>query len=121
MDGKTFSSTQRGYDSRWQKARKTFLQSNPLCVMCQRRGKLSSAEVVDHIKPPRLKDALGSNDSVLITKARALFWDKTNWQPLCKECHDRDKQRLEKSGQVIGCDTNGIPLDPNHHWNRPAG
>ncbi|MCA0996301.1 HNH endonuclease signature motif containing protein [Alloyangia pacifica] len=24
-----------------------------------------------------------------------LFWDKANWQPLCKSCHNREKQRQE--------------------------
>ncbi|HFG0619160.1 TPA: HNH endonuclease, partial [Yersinia enterocolitica] len=32
--------------------------------------------------------------------------------------HDSTKQRMEKSGVVIGCDMNGIPIDPNSHWNK---
>jgi len=27
-----------------------------------------------------------------------LFWSRSNWQPLCKPCHDRDKQAIEKGG-----------------------
>ncbi|HHT2862347.1 TPA: HNH endonuclease, partial [Citrobacter freundii] len=45
-----------------------------------------------------------------------LFWSKDNWQPLCKAHHDSTKQRMEKSGAVIGCDANGYPLDPASHW-----
>ena len=115
------SSASRGYGSRWQKARAAFLGANPLCIMCKGLRRLTAADVVDHKTPPRLKDALDSGDVKEIAKAQALFWDKNNWQPLCTHCHSSDKQRLEKSGRVIGCNTNGVPLDPNHHWNRPGG
>lgn len=98
------SSSARGYNSRWQKARATYLQASPLCVICQRQGRVTPATVVDHITPHK-------ND-------QALFWDKANWQPLCKRCHDSYKQQLEKSGTVSGCDTSGRPVDPNHPWNK---
>ena len=77
------TATERGYGSRWSKARATYLLSHPHCAMitdgirCTR-----SANVVDHIKPHR-----GDN---------ALFWDKTNWQSLCGPCHNRRKQSLER-------------------------
>jgi len=67
-------SHERGYSSRWQRARKLFLQKNPLCALCEIKGKLTPATVVDHITPHR-----GDDD---------LFWDDNNWQPLCKKCHD---------------------------------
>ena len=60
---------ERGYSHRWQMARKQFLASHPLCVECQRAGKLTPATVVDHIQPHR--------------GDQALFWDENNWQPLC--------------------------------------
>ena len=69
------SSTKRGYNYRWQKARITWLKSNPLCRDHSARGFVKAAEVIDHIIPH-------GGDQVL-------FWDKTNWQPLCKSCHDR--------------------------------
>lgn len=65
----------RGYDGRWKSARRAYLRRNPLCAECRRNGKLTPATVVDHIVPHR-------GDV-------RLFWDKTNWQPLCKDCHDR--------------------------------
>ncbi|HEY6527263.1 MAG TPA: HNH endonuclease [Cellvibrionaceae bacterium] len=86
----------------WIKSSKTFLRNNPLCKFHQQRNLIAEAAVVDHIQPHR-------GDS-------KLFWDKTNWQSLCKHCHDSHKQRLEKSGRVAGCDSNGIPIDPGHHW-----
>ena len=65
----------RGYDTRWRKARKAFLQLHPLCAECMKEGKLTPSTVVDHIVPHRGDPRL--------------FWDEKNWQPLCKDCHDR--------------------------------
>ena len=69
------SATERGYDAKWRRARKRFLQRHPLCANCLSQGVLTPATVVDHIVPHR--------------GDRALFWDEKNWQPLCKSCHDR--------------------------------
>lgn len=98
------SSAARGYGSRWQRYREGFLRSRPLCADHMRMGQVVAASVVDHIVPHR--------------GDQALFWDKGNHQSLCKTCHDRHKQRLERSGVVLGCDASGIPIDPRHHWQR---
>jgi len=84
--------------------------------MCEEQGRTVAATVVDHIEPHKLKDAIKSCNQTAIAKAQMLFWDKKNWQPLCKQHHDSTKQRMEKSGTVIGCDVNGYSLDPNSHW-----
>jgi len=47
------------------------------------------SEVVDHIRPHRLDEALDSGDQAAITKARALFWDRNNWCAMSKLHHDR--------------------------------
>ncbi|MEO4040348.1 HNH endonuclease signature motif containing protein [Hoeflea sp. CAU 1731] len=39
------------------------------------------AKVVDHIIPHK--------------GDRKLFWDRSNWQPLCTPCHSSKKQRQE--------------------------
>jgi hypothetical protein len=52
------TAAERGYGSRWQKARLTFLADNPLCVKCREAGRYVEAVVVDHIVPHR-----GSNCS----------------------------------------------------------
>ena len=65
----------RGYNRRWRKARLAYLQRHPLCTECWKKGMLTPATVVDHIIPHRGDDKL--------------FWDESNWQPLCKACHDR--------------------------------
>ena len=119
-DDRRGSAHSRGYTSAWQKARDAFLRENPLCAMHRERGQHVAARVVDHIKAPRLRDALDSKDDERIAAARSLFWDRANWQPLCKLCHDSVKQRLEKSGRLSGCDASGRPIDPRHHWRTQA-
>lgn len=98
------SASSRGYGTAWQKARRTFLAENPLCCRCQEEGRVEPATVVDHIERHK--------------GDQALFWDRTNWQALCKPHHDRDKQREERRGYRVGNDVSGRPLDPSHPWNR---
>lgn len=74
-DSVRLTTAQRGYGSRWQKARETFLNRFPLCRECNRSGRIRLARIVDHVIPHR-----GDQE---------LFWDTSNWQPLCKTCHDR--------------------------------
>lgn len=97
------TSTQRGYGYKWQKARSHYLAKHPLCVFCTKQGRVTAADVVDHIKPHR--------------GDMKLFWDRKNWQALCSSCHNSVKAQIEKSGYFKGCDENGIPLDSSHHWN----
>ena len=52
-------------------ARLRFLKSNPLCSQCLKRGHISIAEEVDHIRP-LFKGGLDADD---------------NKQSLCKPCH----------------------------------
>ncbi|KTC55946.1 HNH endonuclease [Pseudomonas putida] len=79
------TSSQRGYNYKWQKARERYLNSNPLCVYCQQIGRVTAASIVDHIVAHR-------GDMVL-------FWDQTNWQSLCKPCHDSVKQAEEAASR----------------------
>lgn len=69
------TSSGRGYDSRWRRARSRFLKAHPLCEKCREQGKFVKATVVDHIIPHRGEEKL--------------FWDEANWQALCKRCHDK--------------------------------
>ena len=75
----------RGYDRHWDKARRLFLMDNPLCIRCAELGLIVEASVVDHIEPHR--------------GDRCLFWDRDNWQSLCKRCHDR-KTGSEDRGEA---------------------
>ncbi len=66
------SSHARGYDARWREARLAFLRVHPLCLQCAPRP--VAATVVDHV--------------IAHKGDPGLFWDQTNWQSLCKPCHD---------------------------------
>lgn len=79
------SASSRGYGKAWQRESKRFLQEHPLCVQCERQGRYVKATVVDHIVPHR-----GDQN---------LFWDRDNWQPLCKQCHDRKTLQEERFPQ----------------------
>ena len=69
-DKKRKCAAKRGYNRKWNVSRKVFLSRHPLCAECGR-----PAKDIDHIIPHR-----GNND---------LFWDRSNWQALCHECHAR--------------------------------
>ena len=100
------SPRQRGYDSKWDRARRAFLAAHPFCAACEQRGKLPPATVVDHIEPHR-----GDHK---------LFWRRSNWQPLCQPCHDKDKQQVETRGYASRIEADGFPADPRHPFNRSA-
>lgn len=65
---------ERGYGAKWQRERRKFLEGNPFCVKCYEEGHITMATVVDHIKPHR--------------GDQKLFWDRSNWQPLCEHHHN---------------------------------
>ena len=77
------TSAERGYGSRWRAAAKAFLSKHPVCAECERQGKFTMATCVDHIVPHK--------------GDRSLFWDKSNWQPLCQSCHSK-KTACEDGG-----------------------
>ena len=69
------SANSRGYTARWRRERARYLAEHPWCAECQRQGRLEPATEVDHIVPHK--------------GDQALFWDRGNWQGLCKRCHSR--------------------------------
>ena len=56
---------------------------NPLCVMCNDKGRITSARVVDHITPVR-----HGGD----------FWNTNNLQPMCDSCHNSKSGSEAHSG-----------------------
>jgi len=65
----------RGYGYKWRIASKAFLAQNPLCRECLKKGRLVAATEVDHVIPHK--------------GDLALFWNRDNWQSLCRRCHSR--------------------------------
>ena len=88
QDQQRGTSTERGYNSRWQRARARYLRRHPLCVECLKADRVVAAALVDHIIPHR-----GN---------KRLFWDESNWQSLCASCHDskRGREGQAKTGRV---------------------
>lgn len=85
--------------AKWQRIRRLFLASNPLCEFCLLRGVVSVATVADH-KEPHKGDALK-------------FWTG-ELTALCAPCHNSIKQRFEKTGVMqLGFDVNGRPFTLN--------
>lgn len=84
----------------WRKLRASVLADSPLCEHCNKRGLLVLATDVDHI------DDDPSNN------------DRDNLASLCHSCHSR--KTMADMGHKVnwGCDGNGMPLDPNHPWNK---
>jgi len=66
---------QKLYDYKWQKARDYYLSKHPFCRQCEHDGMTTAATEVDHIDPHKGDPAI--------------FWNKDNWQALCKPCHSR--------------------------------
>lgn len=92
------------YNARWQKARKAFLATHPLCQRCGEAGRHTAATVVDHITPHK-----GN---------QRLMWDQSNWQPLCEHCHNSSKRTEESLGYRIEIGTDGLPIDGRHPFFR---
>lgn len=76
------TSTERGYGYKWQQARAAYLMKHPLCVYCDRDGRVTAATVVDHSVPHR--------------GDMAVFWDSSLWQSLCGPCHSSEAQKRDR-------------------------
>jgi 5-methylcytosine-specific restriction protein A len=74
------TAAQRGYDRRWRKYRRRFLDENPLCEECNREGCDIVATVVHHHREVSSRDD-------------PLFWEPRNHAALCRECHERVHKR----------------------------
>ena len=91
---------------RWQRLREKVLRDqHHVCAWRERRPetcRLQAVEV-DHI--------------IRHQGDRSLFYDRSNLQGLCKSCHAA-KTHDEVFRKRHGADEKGMPLDPNHPWNR---
>jgi 5-methylcytosine-specific restriction enzyme A len=82
------SACNRGYDSKWQRVRLSYLAKHPLCIECEKQGITELAVVVDHIKPHQ-----GN---------KQLFWDNNNWQSLCIRHHNIKTGQERRQFNQIG-------------------
>lgn len=88
----------------WRRKSKQYRLNNPLCVHCERDGKVKASEVVDHII-----DHKGDLES---------FWNIDNWQALCKKCHSKKTSQenpeyieLKYAKTTIVCGSVGSGVD----------
>ena len=93
--------------ARWRRLRALVLNEEPLCRLCERQGKTTAADTVDHIKEHK-------GDV-------ALFYDRDNLQPLCASCHSGIKRIADRHGYSQAADANGFPIDSGHPWNKGRG
>jgi 5-methylcytosine-specific restriction enzyme A len=84
----------------WQRLRASVLSGEPLCRHCTQDGKTVPATDVDH------RDGNPANN------------DPINLQPLCHAHHSRKTAQDHGKRVAHGCDEEGMPLDPDHPWNR---
>jgi 5-methylcytosine-specific restriction enzyme A len=71
--------------------------------MCLATGIVTAAKYADHV--------------VLHRGDEQLFWFG-ELQSLCSPCHNRVKYHIEKLGFELGCDVDGMPIDPKHPFRR---
>ncbi len=86
IDRERGSPRARGYDTRWDKARKQHLLSSPVCRYCELTGIVTAAHTVDHF--------WGHGP------ARAWFWVSDWWVSCCDTCHNSLKQSIERRGHA---------------------
>lgn len=89
----------------WTRRSKAQRRHYPLCAACRSQGVVTKATVADHITQAKDEDS---------------FLNGT-LQSLCGACHQA-KRQAERWGKAwkpkLGCDERGMPLDPEHGWNR---
>lgn len=74
---------QRGYSSAWDALSKAWRFEHPLCAPCEREGRVTVAEMVDHIVP--------------VKQAPERLLDRSNLESMCLEHHAR-KSAIDGSG-----------------------
>ncbi|MEM6364425.1 MAG: HNH endonuclease [Planctomycetota bacterium] len=77
------SASKRLYGHKWRKASRAFLEQpeNKNCFYCLQKNppRKRTPTVVDHFIPHK--------------GDLTLFWDRSNWRPSCKRCHDQKTAR----------------------------
>ena len=72
--GRKHSNTKFYQSMPWRRLRKSYIDSHPLCVECEKNGRTVPAKIVDHITP------INQGGAALATN---------NLQSLCSICHNR--------------------------------
>ena len=88
--GKAKHRKKQPYDETWRRISRAFLAENPVCAACKSEGRMTPAQIVDHILPRKYFPELA--------------YERTNLQSLCQQrphsCHQR-KTALEQRGIAL--------------------
>ena len=71
------------HTARWTRLSRAFKASHPLCEECKKKGKITPADVTDHVVPWPICGAEG-------------FFNEDNLQALCHNCNHEKGQRDKK-------------------------
>jgi len=91
--------------ARWKRLRALKLRRDPLCHYCAQVGRTTPANTVDHAQP--------------VTRGGG-FWAWENLRSACEACNYSKRDKTESEFLAKGCSPDGMPLAPNHPWNREA-
>jgi 5-methylcytosine-specific restriction protein A len=83
--GERKSASERGYDHNWSKLRAWKLAKDPICHLCDLRGRVTAADTVHHI------NEVETNPELRL--------DPENLMSLCRECHETLHGRLNGRGE----------------------
>jgi 5-methylcytosine-specific restriction protein A len=81
-----------------------------MCIDCLAAGRLTKANTVDH--------------ALAISEGGHPFPGHDGLNSYCAPCHGAKTARGAEAGAIRstkprrGCDINGTPFDPDHHWNK---
>jgi 5-methylcytosine-specific restriction protein A len=78
------TAAQRGYDARWRRIRRRFLEANPTCALCP-----APSQVPDHYPRSRRK---------LLAEGIADPDRPQYLRPLCTSCHNRETAKNQPGG-----------------------
>jgi 5-methylcytosine-specific restriction protein A len=82
----------------WRRRAKHQLQIQPLCVLCEERGRLTPATIADHDPPHK-----GDYNAFVLGPLRSL----------CVDCH-QGQWAVDKRGYRLDIGADGYPIDPKH-------
>ena len=71
---------------RFRAMRMAWLTDHPWCAECERQGRLNLADELDHVVP--------------VSKRPDWFWRRSNWQSLCRRCHERKTASENKKKEM---------------------
>ena len=80
------------HTSRWLKLRRDILTAHPLCLRCEKEGRVTAACEVHHIRPVE--------EAITYAEKKQRMYDPSNLMALCHDCHVRTHTEMGRSGKA---------------------